>query len=192
MYSYIRMVDNEWSLKAEGLMKELLIGAGVSRVKRLMVQGTGDTFHDLTTLDMNPEVNPDVVHDLNQLPLPFGDGAFDEIHAYEVLEHLGQQGDFRSFFALFEEFYRILKPGGLVLATVPAYNSQWAWGDPGHTRIITAGTLVFLSQDEYKKQVGNTSITDYRVCYKGDFVPLYAESNGDTFAFVLKRNDPSD
>jgi len=50
---------------------------------------------------------------------------FDEVHAYEVLEHLGRQGDYRSFFATFANIYRVLVPGGLLLATVPSRYSGW-------------------------------------------------------------------
>ena len=48
---------------------------------------------DLVTLDVNADHSPDVVHDLESVPLPFADETFDEIHAYEVLEHTGAQGD---------------------------------------------------------------------------------------------------
>ena len=33
-------------------------------------------------------VGADVVHDLNSMPWPFGNDTFDEVHAYDVIEHL--------------------------------------------------------------------------------------------------------
>ena len=166
-------------------MTDLLIGCGNSRNKRVVWSGTTKEWHDLTTLDIDAGCNPDVVWDLNVLPLPFADNTFDEIHAYEVLEHCGRQGDYRFFFAQFEEFHRILKPGGYFAATVPMWDSPWAWGDPGHTRVIPREALIFLDQREYV-QVGETSITDYRSVYKADFELMSVMESEHTFGFILR------
>lgn len=117
----------------------------------------------------------------------FNSSYFDEIHAYEVLEHCGAQGDSKLFFAQFGEFWRMLKPNGYFCATVPAHTSPWAWGDPGHTRIINRGTLVFLDKDEYERQLGKTSMSDYRT-ELGDtnFKCVFAETVQETFRFVLR------
>lgn len=167
-------------------MSELLIGCGNSRKKRVTGSWTSAEWTALTTLDIDPSCNPDVVHDLNVLPLPFADNSFNEIHAYEVLEHCGRQGDWRFFFDQFSEFWRILKPDGWFVATVPMWDSPWAWGDPGHTRVITDGSLSFLSQEQYTKQIGNTAMTDYRPVYKADFLPFACNETEHTFGFVLK------
>lgn len=111
---------------------------------------------------------------------------FDEIHAYEVLEHVGAQGDYRSFFALFSELWRILKPGGYLFATCPSWHSPWAWGDPSHTRVLTAGSLVFLSQAEYARQVGKTAMSDFRSIYKADFRAIIADDSSDSLLMVLQ------
>lgn len=168
---------------------ELLIGCGRTRDKRIQTP-MGKDWVKLVTLDHNPDVNPDAVFDLSEIGpyvgLPWSNDTFDEIHAYEVLEHIGAQGDYKTFFAQFAEFHRILKPGGLLCATVPSWNGMWAWGDPSHTRIINPGTLVFLSQKEYLKQQGKTSMTDFRYIWKADFDIVMQDMKEESFAFVLK------
>jgi SAM-dependent methyltransferase len=168
---------------------ELLIGAGSSRVKKLVYGGRSE-WGALTTLDHNADHGCDVVHDLESLPLPFADDSFDEIHAYEVLEHTGHQGDWRLFFAQWSEFWRLLKPDGLFLATCPAATSPWAWGDPSHTRIIGPECLVFLSQPNYA-QVGITPMSDFRHVYRADFDLIHSHTHGHQFEFVLRAVKPS-
>lgn len=167
------------------MKKELIIGCGSSSDKRLSVDGSA-TFENPTRLDINPDHNPDVVWDLNQMPYPFEDNTFDEIHAYEVLEHCGTQGDYKFFFAQFSELWRILKPDGHLLATCPSKDSVWALGDPSHTRIMQKENLVFLHQAEYEKQVGKTPMSDFRNIYKADFKPCAFQDDGETFWFILK------
>jgi len=165
---------------------ELLIGCGNSRAKQLE-HPERRGWSKLVTLDVDPRCEPDVLWDLNHMPLPFDDGSFIEIHAYEVLEHFGQQGDWRTFFRQFEEFHRILKPGGRFFGVVPVWDSEWAWGDPGHTRIINAGTLSFLDQSVYTRDIGKTTMTDYRNWYKADFEIEGAQEANGRLCFVLKK-----
>jgi SAM-dependent methyltransferase len=148
-------------------------------------------WNDLVTLDLNAEHHPDVVWNLEHLPLPFADDEFDEIHAYEVLEHTGAQGDHVFFFAQFSELWRILKPGGALVGTCPARDSPWAWGDPSHKRIVQPESFVFLDQSEYAKQVGVTAMSDFRYLYRADFERAHLEVADGTFAFVLKAVKPS-
>ena len=170
--------------------KQLLIGCGASRERRLRVDYDGD-WEDLTTLDFSPDTKPDVVHNLELLPLPFGNDTFDEIHAYEVLEHTGQQGDFRFFFDQFSDFWRILRPDGLLVGSSPHWGSKWAWGDPGHKRIISGESFIFLNQIEYVNQIGKTPMSDYRWYYRADFETQHLQIHGDILLYVLKAVKPS-
>lgn len=165
---------------------ELLLGCGNDKSKKITFEGIPSGWSgELVTLDIDEHASPDVLHDLNQLPYPFEDNQFDEIHAYEVLEHCGTQGDWRFFFNQFSELHRILKPNGWLIGTCPMWDSPWAWGDPGHTRIISPESLIFLSQAEYE-QVGKTPMTDYRHCYEADFELITKHETDHTWAFVLR------
>ena len=166
---------------------ELVIGAGNQHKPKLKsVDSTGE-YDSPVFLDIDPQCDPDILWDLNDLPLPFEDRAFDEIHAYEVLEHIGKQGEWQNFFAEWNEYHRILKPGGQFMGSVPSLRSPWLWGDPGHTRAISIETLTFLNQKEYEDQVGKGAMTDYRHWYKGDFRLLYESDDGSQFFFVMER-----
>lgn len=167
---------------------ELLLGCGGSRVKKLSVRDRAD-WSGLVTLDHESCHKPDVIHDLNK-PLPFLDDSADEIHAYEVLEHLGTQGDYKFFFRQWEDFWRVLKPNAVFFGTVPLPSSVWAWGDPSHTRVIPKESFTFLHQPAYE-QVGKTAMSDFRPIYKADFDIIHMHENGDVLEFALKAIKPA-
>lgn len=167
---------------------ELLIGCGNSRRKKHTL-GSFE-WEELVTIDHDPNCGADVVHDLDVTPWPFEDDTFDECHAYEVLEHLGRQGDYKAFFRHFAEIYRILKPGGVLIATVPAWDDVWAWADPSHTRVIAPQTLVFLDRTQYEKQIGKTAMTDFRWLWHGDFAPVASQVEHGCFKFALEAHKP--
>lgn len=138
---------------------------GLSREAEILEVGCGDAsftaelrrFSDrVTAIDISPEQialnaqkHPGIdfaAHDVAE-PLPFAADRFDAIWCSEVLEHL-----FDPAFAL-REMYRVLKPGGLVLITVPYHGlfknlciALFKWDhhfDPEypHTRFFTKNTL---------------------------------------------------
>jgi SAM-dependent methyltransferase len=55
------------------------------------------------------------------MQLPFADGSFDVVAAFDVVEHCEPESTALS------ELARVLTPGGRLLLSVPAY--QWAWTD---------------------------------------------------------------
>ena len=76
--------------------------------------------------------------------MPFGDGSFDRVIAAEVLEHI--PFDRRAL----AEIARVLRPGGLLAVTVPAWLPEricWRLSDDyhntpgGHVRIYTRSEL---------------------------------------------------
>src|SRR5438270_7089750 len=69
--------------------------------------------------------------------LPFRDGQFDIITALDVVEHLDD--DVKAL----DELKRVLRPGGLLVISVPAYPALWSYWDDilGHRRRYTTTTL---------------------------------------------------
>jgi SAM-dependent methyltransferase len=77
-------------------------------------------------LDITADTNPDVVHDLNCRPWPFPDGHFNEVLAYDVIEHLD------DVIGTMEEIHRICQAGAVVKITVPHFSCANAFTDPTH------------------------------------------------------------
>lgn len=169
-------------------MPSLLIGCGNDRTKKVALPGATSWTGDLVTVDMNPDCGADFVHDLEVRPLPFDDEAFDEIAAYDVLEHIGKQGDWRGFFDEFSEYWRILKPGGIFGILVPI-GADWH-ADPGHTRFFDSNWFRFLDQNWYADALARgQQVTDYRWFWKRDFetVVMQAVDNHHLATILRKR-----
>ncbi len=122
-------------------------GAGAGSLTLKMV----DAGLRVTSTDYSPELcewlrralrrrgaeegNPVLVGDAQQLDLP--DASFDGAVCAEVLEHLDDDG------AALGELARVLRPGGLLVVSVPANPYRYDWTDrwAGHRRRYTADAL---------------------------------------------------
>jgi predicted SAM-dependent methyltransferase len=120
---------------------------------KILVLGCGKKVKDLNpndqivTLDINPNVGADVIHDLSKFPWPFVNEEFDVVHMEHVLEHL------HNVIATMEEIHRITKPQAQVIVTVPYFRSKWAWVDPTHVHCFTAGTMnYFIDGHAYRER----------------------------------------
>lgn len=192
-------------------MTELLLGCGFSRAKLLALPGEPHEWKELVTLDCNPRCDPDLHFNLNdrgrwrghcrrpslrrvmELDAPDFEGGtlkesyFDEVHAYEVLEHLGSQGDAEAFFDCFANIHRVLRAGGHLFATCPSRFSPWLWGDPSHRRVICAESLAFLSQEVIaRNRKDGTAMSDFSNLWTRDFKVVSMSDNHERFIFCLR------
>lgn len=61
-------------------------------------------------------------------PWPWEDNSVDEIHCAHFIEHFGGWDRVH----IFNEMYRVLKPGGKATVITPSWTSARAYGDPTH------------------------------------------------------------
>ena len=166
------------------MQRSLLLGCGNSREKKLYLDDVTEWVGELTTLDMNPNCGADVVWNLDDRPLPFPDETFDEIAAYDVLEHMGRQGDWRGYFDEMAEYHRILKPQGQFGIIVPIGRDYFA--DPGHCRFFSPNHFGFLCQKNYDANLEQgRQITDYRWYWKKNFDVGFIEQVEDHHLAVV-------
>ena len=118
--------------------------------KRILHIGSGSrVLPGAETVDILALPGVDIVHDLDVFPWPYADNSFDLIYGHNVFEHLEDQ------IATMEEFWRILKPQGRIVLTVPYFRSVDAFTDSTHEHFFTSRSLNYFidaknSQSEYK------------------------------------------
>ena len=79
--------------------------------------------------------------------LPFADGTFDRVIASEVLEHIPDDG------AAFAELARVLRPGGTLAVTVPAWLPEricWALSEEYHAPFVEGGHVRIYTERELR------------------------------------------
>ncbi len=105
-------------------------------------------------LDRAPLPGVDVVHDLEQVPLPFDDDTFTEIVGIDLIEHIAQP------LPLMEELWRIAQPDATCTFALPYGSSDDAWEDPTHVRPYFLNSWMYFAQPTYYR-------ADYG--YRGDW-----------------------
>lgn len=81
---------------------------------------------NLLRLDRSPEVQPDIIWDLDEFPYPLEDCSFTSIECTDVIEHLN------DIPRVLGEFHRILGPDGMLRITTPHFSSANSFVDPTH------------------------------------------------------------
>ena len=130
-----------WWYRARSDMLHTVLSEYVGSAQRLLDVGSADgpsvgwlTAPEKVSLDVDPRgLRPPLGVCGSVLALPFADDSFDVASAFDVLEHCDEED------MALAELRRVLRPGGRLLLSVPAY--QWAWSDHdvanGHHRRYT-------------------------------------------------------
>lgn len=87
--------------------------------------------------------------------LPFADASFDRIIASEVLEHIPDDT------AAFRELARVLKPGGILAVTVPAWLAEricWALSDEFHAPFVEGGHVRIYTEAGIRRQLRDAGL----------------------------------
>lgn len=119
--------------------RSLAIGVGASREAEMLSKRTRLVAVDREKINRrSAEVAMGVQTDAALLP--FSDTSFDAVFIFDVLEHI--EGDD----AVLEEIRRVLRPGGTLLITVPAFMFLFGRQDrmSDHKRRYRRGTLMQL------------------------------------------------
>lgn len=134
-----------WWYRARSELLRAALGDYVGRPARLLDVGSADGpsvswLHapQRVNLDLDPRGLTAGDVRASALSLPFRDGCFDLVSAFDVVEHCEPEA------RALAEFSRVLAPGGRLMLSVPAY--RWAWTDhdvrAGHHRRYTRPRLV--------------------------------------------------
>lgn len=79
--------------------------------------------------------------DIEEKPLPYPDGTFDAVLAKDIFEHVQDPG------ALAREIYRVMIPGGTLVASVVMAKPSAVWADYTHVRGFSKRSARMLLED---------------------------------------------
>jgi SAM-dependent methyltransferase len=96
-----------------------------------------------TGLDISPDTDADVVHDLDVFPYPIEDESFDHVVMQDVIEHVAEP------MRVVGELHRILRPGGTLQLRTPHFSSVLAYGDPTHRHFYSTSAIRYLADPAF-------------------------------------------
>ena len=106
--------------------------------------GCGSSKHPgAVGLDISADTDADVVHDLDDLPLPFEDASFDQVLMQDVIEHVAEP------IRLMEELHRICRAGARIQLRTPHFSSALAYGDPTHRHYFGRIAIESLAEPRF-------------------------------------------
>ncbi len=136
-----------------------------------------------TGVDVTPDCDADVVHDLTVVPWPFAEASVDEVWCAQFFEHLtgAQRIDFMH------ELYRVMKPGAQATLITPYWTSGRAVQDPTHQwpPLLEASYLYFNRDWRERNGLGHYGIHfdfDFRFAFA--YTDAWAQKSPEEKAFA--------
>ena len=148
-----------WHAGRKSIISQQMRKLGLSKNAKILNVGCGtggmiplfEQYGDVVNIDVSDEALKYCkqlgfrnLKKYNGTTVPFKDSSYDLVVATDVLEHIEDDQ------AALKEWRRVLKPGGHMLITVPAY--QWLWSDHDqelhHHRRYTASGLHRKTNEE--------------------------------------------
>lgn len=131
--------------QADGLLRILDLGCGTGAMLDVLApfgKVTGADFAVEALSFCRQRGNQYALTRADARRLPFADSSFDVVTAMDIIEHIDNDK------AASAEIFRVLRPGGQVYITVPAYQSLWSEHDEAlhHHRRYTAPMMRDLLQ----------------------------------------------
>jgi SAM-dependent methyltransferase len=106
--------------------------------------GCGSAKHPgAVGLDISADTDADVVHNLDDLPLPLEDDSFDQVLMQDVIEHVAEP------IRLMEELHRICRNGARIQLRTPHFSSVLAYGDPTHKHYFSRIAIESLAEPRF-------------------------------------------
>jgi hypothetical protein len=129
-------------------------------------------------IDIAPDSQADIIHDLWEVPWPIKANCVEEAFSSHLVEHIphhrpGWTQD--GFFRFFDELYRVMKKDGTVQIHHPYVKNDRAFWDPTHVRYIHEVTWYYLSA-EWRKMQG---LDHYDVSCDFEVVTINTDLQGD-------------
>ncbi|MCK5021966.1 MAG: class I SAM-dependent methyltransferase [Candidatus Pacebacteria bacterium] len=186
-YSFYHQYQNIFNLNPKNVLE---IGVGGGIVANILRENN----IDITTIDNDPETNPDIIGSVLEIPLK--DYSFDMVVAFEILEHL----PFESFSIALKEMRRVARKNIIISLPdhgksllrltlkipfikekniqlrIPAINNKKYWKPSGHHWEM--GNIDY-SYNKIAKEINNSGLKII-----GSYIP---NESAWTRYFILKK-----
>ena len=125
-------------------------------------------------IDISPNSQADIIHNLNKFPWPFNDNEFDKVICNDILEHLDE------IVPVIEEVHRITSPMGIVKIRVPHFSNHNAYCDITHKHFFSSESFdCFIEQNTFCKLYSNATFEKVWVKFSFPtltrFISLFAQ-----------------
>ena len=132
--------------------------------------------------------------------MPYADGFFDSVSAYDFLEHVPRvlptadgRGTRFPFIELMNEIWRVLRKDGLFYGYTPVYPHASAFQDPTHVNILTRESHRYFTQPELMARMygfrGDFSVVRLLPAKAGEFDYEPTEAPGLLRRYRLRRRE---
>jgi len=121
-------------------------------------------------LDIYDEPGVDIVADIT-MGIPCEDSSVGVVRAVDFLEHIPDKID------VFNEIYRVLAHGGMLLSLTPSTDGRGAFQDPTHVSFYNENSFWYFTDEEYSKYVPEIECKFQVSCLKTVFLSEWHKSN---------------